>query len=96
MVRVPDTQSLAVIVGEALPIDEPIPFADLTDVEIDQLIIRCRRALASHRRDSRSRNAEAAADAVAAMTTIKGTLGELIVVVPPEKRDKIRVLIESA
>ncbi len=96
MARVPDTQSLAAIVGEALPLNDFIPFSDLTDTEIDRLVIKCRRALASHRRDSRSRNAEAAADAVAAIETIKGTLRELVVAAPSEKRAKINALIESA
>jgi hypothetical protein len=96
LARVPGTQSLAVTVGEALPVDDFVPFADMTDDEIDRLVLKCRRALASHRRDSRSRNAGSAADALAAIETIKGTLKELVAIAPPEKRAKINALIESA
>lgn len=91
MSRPPNTQSLATILGSAI---EAPAYADLSDRDIDRLIIKCRRAIHSHRRDALSGDVQAAEDALAAIDSVKAILADLLALAPLEKRPKIATLIE--
>ena len=95
MVRVPNTMSLTALIGPGLDLDQgdEAPFEHISPAEVDQLIMRCRRALPGWRRDCLHRDPAIAEDALAAVETIQGTLMELLKSAPPEKRAKIEALL---
>ncbi|WP_240233640.1 hypothetical protein [Devosia lacusdianchii] len=92
MSRVPNTESLAFLFGGDI---QAPTYADLSEAEIDRLIIKCRRAIASHRRDSLSRNVDTAETALVAIDDVKAVLRNLLAISPIEKRAKIEALIEK-
>ncbi|GEM_PF-2352828 len=93
MVRVPDTKSLTHILGEPVVADAPLPYAHLTPTEIDQLIIRCRRALHGHHRDSLSADPDVAEDALKAREAVQQILLDLWQSAPETKRAKIEAIL---
>jgi hypothetical protein len=94
-VRVPNTVSLRFL--EAEPIDggeaETPPYADLSAQEIDQLIIKCRRAMHSHHRESLHRDPARAEAALAARESVQQILVDLWQVAPEAKRAKIEAIL---
>lgn len=94
MVRVPNTQSLLVMLGQPMELEaEPLPYSDLTERELDQLIIRCRRAIYSHHRESLQRDPERAEDALSARDAVQKILMELWAIAPEAKRAKIEAIL---
>lgn len=91
--RVPNTVSLTALFGTDI---QAPTYADLSDTEIDRLIIKCRRAISSHRRDSLSQDVDTAETALAAISDIKTILADILAIAPSSKRAKIAALIESA
>jgi hypothetical protein len=91
--RTPNTVSLAALFGADI---EAPPYAELSDVDLDRLVIKCRQALSSHRRDSLSSQVDTAETALAAISDIKMILTDILAIAPSSKRAKIAALIESA
>jgi len=92
MSRVPNTSSLAFLFGGDI---QAPTYADLSDAEFDRLVIKCRGAISSHRRDSLSHNVETAETALVAIDDVKAVLRNLLAIAPIEKRAKIEALIEN-
>jgi hypothetical protein len=93
MVRVPDTISLSHMLGEPVEADQTPPYAHLSPQEVDQLILRCRRAMHSHRHDSLSADPDKAADACAARNAAHAILMNLLRSAPESKRRKIEAIL---
>jgi hypothetical protein len=67
----------------------------LTHRQFDQMILRCRRALRSHRFKARSADRERAEGDRGGIFATLETLGELLRVAPSEKRGKIAALMAA-
>jgi hypothetical protein len=93
LLRPPNTQSLNALIGGEI---EAPTYAELSEVEIDRLIIKCRTAIASHRQDSLSRDAGTAETALVAVDGVKAVLRDILAVAPSQKRAKIEALIENS
>jgi hypothetical protein len=75
------------------PMPGETPYQKLTPGQLDQMILRCRRALRSHRFEAQSADPERAAGGRGGVRASLETLGELLRVAPPEKRIKIAALL---
>jgi hypothetical protein len=96
MVRVPTTFSLRFL--EVFPDDEPeaeLTYDGLSPLEIDFLIIRCRRGATSFRRESRHPETPRAEAAKAALESVRTILKDLLQVAPEVQRAKIQAILDQ-
>lgn len=98
MVRVPNTQSLSIFLGDALDpgIEPELAYAELSPGEVDQLIVKCRRTLARCRRDCLHRDPLIAEEAMSTVEAVQNILIELLQSAPEGKRAKIEALLHKS
>ena len=89
--RPPDTRSRTTVFCPGFA--EPT-YSNLSDGEIDRLILKCRRAIASHMQDSLSKDVETAETALVAVDVVKAVLRDVLAIAATEKRAKIQALLE--
>lgn len=74
---------------------ENTPISMMSPRDIDRLIVRYRRALASHHREALTASPTAKGDFVAAFDTCLSMLIEIEPLIPENKRAKVRELIDT-